>query len=142
MKSVFRACIAVLLLSTSVSFSQQVSTNDTKKPVGLSGPTGGNVLTDDQLAALKKDATDEKTGATYSFAADFGTRSVEPPEQRKYAKSGRIPIRITCSFTETKTVGGKALTRRLSGSSHIYIMDSDGKVVFKKTFPLDKMCPS
>ena len=142
MRSVHRTCIAVLLLSVSASFSQQTSTNETKKPAGLSGPTGGNVLTDDQLAALKKDATDEKTGATYSFGADFGSRSVEPPEQRKYAKSGKIPIRITCSFTETKKVGGKALTRRLSGSSHIYIMDSDGKVVFKKTFPLDKMCPS
>ena len=142
MKSALRICVAVLLLSGTASFSQQTATNETKKPAGLSGPAGGNVLTDEQLAALKKDFTDDKTDTTYSFNADFGTRSVEPPEQRKYAKSGRIPIRITCSFTETKKVGGKALTRRLSGSSHIYIIDSDGKVVFKKTFPLDKMCPS
>ena len=146
MKLVPPICLAVFLLSAGAAFSQDKTEAPAKTPVkklsSVGGATGGNVLTDDQIAALLTEWTDEKTDAKLQFSASFGVRNVPADEKRKYVKSGKIPIRITCELDEVKEVKGKKMYKRQSGNSHLYILDSDGKIVDRKTVSLDKMCPS
>jgi hypothetical protein len=149
MRFVSLLCFALFLLSATASFSsddtnqQQTSTTQPVKKLSCTGgPTGGNNLTDDQIASLVTETTDAKTGTKLQFSAGFGVRKVPDTEKRKYVKSGRVPFRITCALYEIRDVNGKPVMKRLSGKAHLNIMDSAGKVIKKESVSLDKMCPS
>jgi len=143
--------MAALFFTAAAAFAQEKAggqkpaTNVLVKPGLTNGKPAGNnnILAEDQIAELLTEWTDEKTGARLVFNSSFGVRTVSPQEKRKYVKSGKIPVRITCSLEEVKEVNGKQLAKRVSGgSARFYIMDADGKVIEKKSVALDKMCPS
>ena len=108
---------------------------------GLGG-AGGEALTDNELETLKAEWTDEKSGKRLVFQAGCGVRKVDAQEKKKYAKSGKVPIRVTADFLEIKTDKGKQIAARVSGTGHVYILDSSGKAVLAKSVSLDKLCPS
>jgi len=139
----------VFLLSATASFSldngdkEQTSAKEpVKKVSSTGGPTGGNNLTDEQIASLITEGTDEKMGTKLQFQASFGVRNLPANEKKKYIKSGKVPFRVTCSLYEIGNINGRQSMKRLNGKAHINITDSTGKVIEKKTVPLDKMCPS
>jgi len=148
-KSVSWFCLAVFLFTATSALSrekadeQQPTANAPVKPsLTTRKPTRGKVLTEDQIAALLTEWTNEKTGAKLVFHSSFGVREVKPKKKRKYVKSGKIPVRITCNLSEIKEVKGKKLAKRVSGGrAYFYIMDPDGKVIVKKSLSLAKMCP-
>ena len=144
-------CLAMFLFTAASVFSQekaeeqQPATNAPVKPgLTIKKPAGDkDVLTEDQIADLLPEWTNEKTGTKLVFQSSFEARTVTPQEKRKYVKSGKIPIRIICELLEVKEVNGKNMAKRVSGGTvRFYIMDPDGKVIDKKSIPLDKMCPS
>ncbi|MDD5677440.1 MAG: hypothetical protein PHW60_05535 [Kiritimatiellae bacterium] len=143
-------CLAFFLLAATPALSQNntdvqpsATTAPVKPVLSTARSAGDQVLTEDQIADLLTEWTNEKTGAKLMFQSSFGLRTVTPQEKRKYVKSGKIPIRITCELFEIKESNGKKLAKRMtSGSARFYIMDSDGKVIEKKSVSLDKMCPS
>lgn len=142
-------CLAVFLFPAATVLSQE-NTGEQQPAAGAPAkpglttvkPTGGT-LTDEQIAALLPEWTDEKTGNKLVFQASFSVRSLPPQEKRRYVKSGKIPARLTCELLEVKEVNGKMLAKRVTnGMARFYIMDPDGKVIDKKSISLDKMCPS
>jgi hypothetical protein len=117
-----------------------------KKLSGIGGPqAAGKQLTEEEIASLKTQAViDEKNDIQCQFMASFSAVPVtDAKEKKKLAKSGKIPIRITCALYEIKNAKTpKPLTKRMSGNAQFYVLDSEGKMVEKKTVSLDKMCPS
>ena len=102
-----------------------------------------SLLSEEQIAALQSEWTNPKTGDKLQFQASFGVRNLTPQEKTRYAKSGKVPYRITCALYEIKESNGKKFLKRVSGgTARFYITDPGGKVVEKKSMPLDKMCPS
>ncbi|MBU4247388.1 MAG: hypothetical protein KKG09_09340 [Verrucomicrobia bacterium] len=143
------SCLAVFLMTTAPAFSQQQANDQrpaSNAPIAIriesARPSASNVLTEDQIAALLTDSTDEKSKAQLQFSASFGLRTVTPKENKKFIKSGKIPIYINCQLVEIKEINGKKLTKRMGGTAHFYIQDSDGNVIVNKALSLDKMCPS
>lgn len=136
-------CILVLGLAVALSQYSFAQAPATPATTTTQKPPAPGTLTDAEIASLKTQYKDEKTGNLYSFSASFGALSVtDPIAKRKYANSGKVPFRITCALYETKEVNKKKLTQRLSGTARFYLLDSDGKVIEQKSAPLDNMCPS
>lgn len=150
MKHISALCLAVSLSTAVYSFAQEESnqssdvaaTNQPKKGLSLSRLSGGGTLTDSQIAALKTEWKDKDGKTKVQFTASLGMAPMKPEEKQKYATSGKIPIRLTADLLEIKEVNGKNLFKRLNGSIHMYVKDADGKVVLKKSIPVEKMCPS
>jgi len=59
---------------------------------------------------------------------------------KKYLKQGTIPFRITATLMETSK--GQSYGKRVTGTAHMYLQDTAGKVVLNKGVSLAKMCPS
>lgn len=148
-KFIFRFSLAGVLFTAALAFSrektdeqQPVTNAPVRKSSGTGRIAGGNVLSDDQIAAFLTEWTDAKTQAKLVFQASFGMRSVSPEEKPKYVKSGKIPVRLSCILSEIKEVDGKKLAKRTSGTARFYILDPDGNIIIKKSLSLDKMCAS
>lgn len=99
-------------------------------------------LTDDQIASLQTEWTDEKTKRQFVFTASFGPQTLKSEDKARYQKMGRIPYRLTADLMEAKETDGKKLYKRVEGSAKFYILDPAGKVVEKRSSSLAKMCPS
>jgi len=109
---------------------------------GLKRPSGSRMLTDEQIKNLLTDWTDPK-GKKYKFVASFGMARVSSSDKRKYAKSGKVPVRITASLYELVESRGKMLPKRMSGKAHLVVLDSEGnETITKRSSSLSKMCPS
>lgn len=104
------------------------------------GSSSSGVLTDDQIANLKTEWTDPKTGKTFQFNSSFVAGKVDPKDYRKYAKSGRVPFRITATFSEIKESNGKKTYERQTGNCRILVLDAEGNQIAKKSESLDSMC--
>lgn len=104
--------------------------------------SGDGTLSEEEVEKLKTSWTDEKTGKQYLFNASFGARKLDAKQKKKYKKSGKVPYRITASLYEHKESKGKKLSKRLKGTGRFYVLDSEGKVVLKKSMSLAKLCPS
>ena len=142
-------CLAFFLFTAAPTLSQenadeqQPTTNAPVKPGLTTVKRMGEVLTEDQIDALLTEWTNEKTGTKLIFQSSFGVRTVTPQEKRKYVKSGKIPVNLTCALYEVKESNGKKLFKRVNGgTARFYIMDPDGNVIVNKSLSLDKMCPS
>ncbi len=109
------------------------------EPISNLAPGGP---TEEQIAEMKTEWTDDKRKSRLHFAAGFSKAAINEQEKKKYEKSGKIPIRITADFVEIKEVGGKEVSKRLGGSIKLCVKDSDGKVLIRKSVPVEKMCPS
>jgi hypothetical protein len=144
--------LAVVLIACSVSYAvgqdvpsttNAVNANDTGATAGAAAVPVTQPLTAEQIASFKKTLKDEKTGNVISFESFFAPVAVDSKAKAKYAKSGTIPYRATCSLYEIKNPDSKRpLSKRLSGDSQFYLIDPDGKVSEKRVVSLDKMCPS
>ncbi len=137
-------CLAAWLVMAAPAPAQTPAVPGTPaaKPAAIASPKSGQVLTDDQIAALLTEWTNEKNQGKLFFSSSFGPASVSPSARQKYAKSGKIPLTIVCQIVEVKEVRGKKVSMRLGGRAHLYILDPDGKVFENKSVSLDKMCPS
>jgi len=109
---------------------------------GLRRPSSTGMLTSEQIAGLKTEWQDDK-GKKFRFSGSFGMARMSASDKRKYAKSGKVPIRITASLYELGERKGKTVYERLKGTGRFYVLDSEGnEVVKKKSSSLAKLCPS
>lgn len=103
---------------------------------------GDGTLSEEEIAGLKTETVDEKSGAKLQLSATFFQRPLHPEkdgaEIRKYSKSGKIPVRILVTLYEIRD-GNK---KRMDGRCHFYILDAQGKLLAKRTMSLEEMCPS
>ena len=140
MKTFALVMSAFLILSLNSFAQNQAADNGANK-----APTvvKAGMLTDKEIEELKTEDTDEKTGQKIVFYCTFGAAKPKSAfEKKKYERSGKIPVRITCSLEDVKQVNGRNVGKLLRGTAKICIMDSDGKVVDTQSASLDKMCPS
>lgn len=102
----------------------------------------GNTLTEEQIAGLKQESSDEKPGETLQFRSSFSQVPLDAKELKKWEPKDGIKYRVTCELLRVKTVKGKATSERLGGSSKFYLTDDSGAVVMSKSQSLDSMCPT
>lgn len=104
------------------------------------------VLDTEEAGKLLQEWKDEAKGTRMVFAASAEQVRLDPVKNRseynKFKKSGKIPIRITATLYEMKEQKGKVLSRRLTGTASIYVLDEEQNVVLKESVSLAKMCPS
>lgn len=93
------------------------------------------MLSDAEIAKLQETAVDAKRNTRLTFEA-----SVQKSEEAAPGEAGKIPFVIFCALNETKESGGETLSRRLSGTAEIRVLDKDKKVVLSDAQPLEKMC--
>jgi len=141
MRCTLIAVLATIVFSLNSSYGQnQTGDNGTQKAHTI---TKAGMLSEKEIEELKTESTDEKTGQKIVFYASFGTAKPKSAfDKRKYEKSGKIPIRITCSLEDVKQINGRNVGKLLRGTAKICIMDSEGKVIETESVSLDKMCPS
>jgi carbon monoxide dehydrogenase subunit G len=109
---------------------------------GLKRAAGG-MLTEDEIDELLTQWEDPKSGKKVVLSLQVS--QVKPPnraEQRRYAKKGEIPFRMTAGLYEIREEGGRQVQKRLDGKARFYLTDSEGKVVLKKSAALGTLCPS
>ena len=134
---------AALIFSINTLAQNQTNGADTSVKKAPPAVTKAGMLSDKEIEELQTQSVDEKTGQKIVFSGSFGTAKPKSAfEKKKYEKSGKIPIRVTCSLEDVKQVNGKNLAKLLRGTARICVMDSDGKVVLTESESLDKMCPS
>lgn len=102
----------------------------------------GNTLTEEQIAGLKQESSDEKPGETLQFRCSFTQVALDAKELKKWEPKDGIKYRVTGELVRSKTVKGKTASERLGGSAKFYLMDESGTVVMSKSQSLDSMCPT
>lgn len=141
----FLLCVAALALGVMVPSAFSQAANTVQKPTLTAGnatlSTSGS-LNEKDIADLKTDWTDEKTGIRYSFQAAFGLPKIEDKDKKRFQKMGKVPFRITCSLVESKKTKSGPLNRLMSGTAKFYVQDENKKEVLRKSVALEKMCPS
>lgn len=124
-----------------LSDDDQKFINDSKPKQAKKRAIG--TLSDEEVAALKTQWTDEDSGKSYTFYGSFDYPKLSDSDKRKYSKSEKIPIRITTTLYEIKEVRGKKQSMRMNGNCEFYVINEEtGDMVFKKKVSLAKMCPS
>ncbi len=120
--------------------SASESTQPKLAGAGLNKGSSG-LLSDEEIAAMVTQTTDERNGDQVKFQSWFQRKSLTAQNDsdaiRKYAKSGRVPYRVAAKLEEI--IDGK--TKRDQGTRcHFYIIDSEGKILVKRSLPLSSMC--
>ena len=97
-----------------------------------------------QLDDLQTNWTSTKKSAgSRTFSATIRAVKPEPGKAKKYARSGRVPFKLTANMFETRTKGGKSIrTRDVRGSTYLFVFDEAGKQVAKTSVSLEKLCPT
>ncbi|OVE76016.1 hypothetical protein BVX97_02595 [bacterium E08(2017)] len=106
--------------------------------------SSGGTLSSQQLKDLKENHTfGKKNDETYLVSCSAGTQKLNTAAKKKYAKSGKVPVRLTYALYKLTTVKGKKSYNRVNnGNCHFYLQDSTGNVVLEKKASLSIMCPS
>lgn len=147
----FQLALSKLAAADQAAVKELARTTSTFKPQSLSpwrstGSSSGG-LSADEVAKLQTVWQDEDGRYSRSFRVGFSAVRLDPKknrnDMRKYAKSGKVPFRITATMAEVREKSGKKLRSLIkSGTCYIRITDADGAMVAKKSMSLAKLCPT
>lgn len=99
-------------------------------------------LSDADVAALKKQYTDTELKKTWQWSGDFTQVKLSATDAKKAKELKKIPYRLTAALYQVIDVKGKKSYKRESGTCWFFLKDAEGKVVYKRSQSLSKMCPS
>ncbi len=116
-------------------------------PVSRSTRSSSGMLSADEVAKLQTEWRDEDGRHSRSFRPGFSAIRLDPKKHRstmrKYAKSGKVPFKITATLVEGREKNGKKSSSLIKrGTCYIRITDADGVLVTKKSISLAKLCPT
>ena len=105
------------------------------------------MLSDKQLEGLKSQWTSKNGKKGVRFVGTASQAALDPKKDKAkisgYKKSGKVPVRITCSLYDLVIKNGKTTSKRTNnGTAWFYLVDSEGKPALVKSGALSKMCPS
>lgn len=99
--------------------------------------SSAQVLSEKQLDELRKSWEDPQGRKKYAFSASFVRRTISKRTDlakiKQYVANKKVPYLITASFYEYIKDGSGFKRVTLRDTANVYVMDSDGKVIFKKT---------
>lgn len=105
------------------------------------GPIRKDLLTEEQIAALKTEMPGKKDNEKYIFFANFSPRLLDAAALKRL-NPGRIPYRVTAEFMAVSVENGKTVSKRMTGSVRFYVLDDQGEPLVSKRESLEKMCPT
>jgi hypothetical protein len=144
MKILTCSALVTLLLSATVVWAdngQKPASTPTSPKLATATAGGANaLLSDAEIDAFKTEGVTDDGKRKIQFMAALSVPSLNAQEKKKFERSGKVPVRITCTLEEIKVTQSKPLVKRLSGRVQFYLLDSDDKVVFRKAMHLEKMC--
>ena len=107
------------------------------------GPMRRNVLSEEQVAALRTEVPGSREGETVHFTATFGPQAqISRRDLRRHIQAGSVPFHITADFVQTRMANNRPLRQRLPGTVHLYVQDADGNVVVNESLQVERMCPT
>ncbi len=137
--------LCVVFASVQVQAALLSSQKDVLQPALSKYRSTVTQMTDEQVAELKTEYFNEKSERTFKFTSGFAQLRLDPKKAKskisKYKASGKVPIRITAELVEMRVYKGKNVSKRANGTARIYVLDTEGKIVLKKSMSLSVMCP-
>jgi hypothetical protein len=115
---------------------------DDKTAAAAAGRQADGIPTEEEIAAFLTTYQPPGRPERYIFTATFGVPALTPRERKAYARSGKVPYRITMDLMEAKTVGGRTFSKRVEGRGNVVVMDAAGTVIDRTKEALGKLCPS
>ncbi len=120
-------------------------------PAVLTGPASakketkdakGTPLTEAEIAAFKREITDERTGDKYEFVGGMTVKHHLGEKEPDWKEGDPIPLTITCELVRVRTKkDGTAERKRETGTAEFYVVDEAGTVLFRKKERLDALEP-
>ncbi|MCL2104184.1 MAG: hypothetical protein FWH21_03910 [Kiritimatiellaeota bacterium] len=139
-----RSCVVVAVLATSIGLAQQsAKPSPTLRPLSSTAPKAVGVPSEEEIKAFiatyKESATE-----TITLSASFTVPELTPDALKKYAKSGKVPYRVTFELVKSKTANGETVSadRLLDGRATVAILDENGALVKRAQESLGNLCPS
>ena len=107
------------------------------------GPMRRNVLSEEEVAALRTEVPGSREGETVQFTATFGPQTqISRRDLRRHIQAGSVPFRITADFVQMRMANNRPLRQRLPGTVHLYVQDAEGNVVVNESLQVERMCPT
>ena len=144
MNVMIRSCLAATVFAASIGFAQQSATQSpTLRPLSSTAPKAVGVPSDEEIKSFLTTHKDSAT-ETITLSAAFTVPQLEPDALKKYAKSGKVPYRVTFELLKSKTVNGetKDLGRLTDGRATVAIFDEKGTLLKRAQEPVLNLCPS
>jgi hypothetical protein len=103
-----------------------------------------NVLSTNEIAELQTQVSGKREGENILFSADFKQLTrLSATDRARHAGAGTIPFHITADYVQLRMgSNNRSLRQRLPGSVHMYVCDSDGKIVANQSMLVERMCPT
>ncbi len=102
----------------------------------------GTPLTEAEIAAFKREITDERSGDKYEFVGGMTVKKFLGDKEPNWKEGDPIPLIITCELVRVRTKkDGTAERKRETGTAEFYVVDEAGTVLFRKKERLDALEP-
>jgi len=120
-------------------------------PAVLTGPASakkdakdakGSALTEAEIAAFKREITDERSGEKYEFVGGISVKQRLGEKDPDWKEGDPIATTITCELVRLRTKkDGTAERKREDGSAEFYVADETGAVLFRRKERLSELEP-
>lgn len=99
-------------------------------------------LSEAEIAAFKREFTDERTGDKYEFVGGMTTKHHLAEKEPDWKEGDPIPAVITCELVRIRTKkDGTTDRKREDGTAEFYIVDEAGTVLFRRKERLSALEP-
>ncbi|MCX7818262.1 MAG: SHD1 domain-containing protein [Kiritimatiellae bacterium] len=99
-------------------------------------------LPESEIAALKRQFTDERTGDQYEFLGGASVKHRLGEKDPDWKEGDPIPLTITCELVRVrKKKDGTSDRKREDGTAEFYVADETGAVVFRRKERLSTLEP-
>ncbi|MCL1922213.1 MAG: hypothetical protein FWG50_14260 [Kiritimatiellaeota bacterium] len=139
-----RSCLTVaIVLAAGIGLAQQsAKPSPTLRPLSSTAKAVG-VPTEAEIASFIETYKESET-ETIKLSAAFTVPEQTPDALKRYAKSGKVPYRVTFELVKSKTVNGQTQSaeRVLDGRATVAILDENGALLKRAQESLANLCPS
>ena len=139
-----RSCLAAAVFAASIGFAQQSATQSpTLRPLSSTAPKAVGVPSDEEIKSFIETYKESET-ETITLSATFTVPEQTPDALKKYARSGKVPYRVTFELLKTKVVNGerKSVGRLTDGRATVAIFDEKGTLLKRAQESVLNLCPS
>jgi len=139
-----RVYVTAAVLVAGIGVAQQSAAQaPALRPLSSSASKVVGMPTDEEIKSFIETYKESET-ETIALSATFTVPTLTPDAVKKYAKTGKVPYRVTFELLKSKTVNGetKSTGRLLDGRATVVILDENGALVKRAQESLGNLCPS
>ena len=144
MNVITRSCLAATVFVASIGFAQQPATQSPAlRPLSSTAPRAVGMPSEEEIKSFITTHKESETEAI-TLSASFTVPTQTPDALKRYARSGKVPYRVTFELLKTRTVDGtsRSVGRLTDGRATIAILDENGTLLKRAQESILNLCPS